>query len=54
MADELVFYTNPMSRGRIVRWMLEEVGAPYRTEVLADKVVSASRTRAALPARPRR
>jgi glutathione S-transferase len=34
MADELVFYTNPMSRGRIVRWMLEEVGAPYRTEVL--------------------
>ena len=34
MADELVFYTNPRSRGRIVRWMLEEVGAPYRTEVL--------------------
>jgi glutathione S-transferase len=34
MADELVFYTNPMSRGRIVRWMLEEVGQPYRTEVL--------------------
>src|SRR5215208_7028139 len=23
-----------MSRGRIVRWMLEEVGRPYRTEVL--------------------
>jgi len=34
MADELVFYTNPMSRGRIVRWMLEELGEPYRTEVL--------------------
>ena len=33
MADELVFYTNPMSRGRIVRWMLEEVGQPYRTEI---------------------
>jgi glutathione S-transferase len=32
--ETLVFYTNPMSRGRIVRWMLEEVGAPYRTEVL--------------------
>jgi len=32
--SELVFYTNPMSRGRIVRWMLEEVGQPYRTEVL--------------------
>jgi len=32
MADELVLYTNPMSRGRIARWMLEEIGAPYRTE----------------------
>ncbi len=35
MTAELVFYTNPMSRGRIARWMLEEVGAPYRT-VLVD------------------
>ncbi len=26
--SELIFYTNPMSRGRIARWMLEEVGAP--------------------------
>jgi glutathione S-transferase len=34
MADTIVFYTNPMSRGRIVHWMLEEVGAPYRTELL--------------------
>ena len=34
MPDELVFYTNPMSRGRIVRWMLEEIGLPYRTELL--------------------
>jgi glutathione S-transferase len=30
----LTFYTNPMSRGRIVRWMLEETGAPYETVVL--------------------
>jgi len=33
-SDEIVFYTNPMSRGRIVRWMLEEIGKPYRTVVL--------------------
>ena len=34
MAKELVFYSNPMSRGRIVRWMLEETGTDYRTEVV--------------------
>jgi len=34
MTEELAFYTNPQSRGRVVRWMLEEVGQPYRTEVL--------------------
>ena len=34
MTHDLVFYTNPMSRGRIVRWMLEEIGAPYRAEVV--------------------
>ncbi len=34
MADDLVFYTNPQSRGRIVRWMLEETGAEYRTELV--------------------
>jgi glutathione S-transferase len=34
MADELVFFTHPQSRGRIVRWMLEEIGRPYRTELL--------------------
>ena len=30
----LTFYTNPMSRGRISRWMLEETGQPYETVVL--------------------
>lgn len=34
MTDELIFYTHPQSRGRVVRWMLEELGQPYRTEVL--------------------
>ncbi|HZU51524.1 MAG TPA: glutathione S-transferase [Sphingomicrobium sp.] len=34
MAD-LIFYTNPQSRGRIIRWMLEEVGQPYETEIIA-------------------
>lgn len=34
MNHQLTFYTNPMSRGRIVRWMLEEVGASYHTEIL--------------------
>jgi glutathione S-transferase len=33
--DTIVFYTNPMSRGRMVHWMLEEVGAPYRVELLS-------------------
>ena len=35
MADELVFYTNPQSRGAMTHWMLEEIGCPYRTQVLA-------------------
>lgn len=34
MAEELVLYTNPMSRGRIARWMLEESGVPYATQYL--------------------
>ena len=31
---DLIFYTNPQSRGQIIRWMLEEVGEPYETKVL--------------------
>jgi len=34
MSQTLKFYTNPMSRGRIVRWMLEEVGCDYETVLL--------------------
>jgi glutathione S-transferase len=40
MAD-LIFYTNPQSRGRIIRWMLEEVGQPYETEIIPyDQIMS--------------
>lgn len=31
---DLTLYTNPMSRGRIARWMLEETGQSYETVVL--------------------
>lgn len=31
----LTLYTNPMSRGRTARWMLEELGQPYDTVVLS-------------------
>lgn len=34
MTTALTFYTHPMSRGRTVRWMLEECGAPYDTVLL--------------------
>jgi glutathione S-transferase len=34
MSEAVEFYTNPMSRGQTVRWMLEEVGEPYDTHIL--------------------
>jgi glutathione S-transferase len=34
MSDTIQFYYNPMSRSRIVHWMLEEVGAPYEIKLL--------------------
>jgi len=34
MTARVQFYTNPMSRGQIARWMLEEIGVPYDTHIL--------------------
>lgn len=34
MAGILTFYTNPMSRGQIARWAIEESGASYETVLL--------------------
>ncbi len=31
---ELTLYTNPQSRARIARWMMEETGEPYQTKVV--------------------
>ena len=46
----LTLYTNPMSRGRIARWMLEEVGAEYETVVLGyDTTMKAEAYRAINP-----
>jgi glutathione S-transferase len=33
--SQIIFYTNPMSRGQVARWMLEEAGASYE-QVLLD------------------
>lgn len=32
--DTIKFYYNPMSRGRVAHWMLEECGADYKIELL--------------------
>ena len=42
--SDLILYTNPMSRGRIARWAVEEVGADYEIRVMdyADSMKSAA------------
>ena len=35
MKDNLVFFHNPQSRGRIAHWMLEETGATYEVRLLS-------------------
>ena len=42
--SDLTLYTNPMSRGRVARWMLEETGTQYDVEVLTfdDSIRSAA------------
>ncbi|UYB51075.1 glutathione S-transferase family protein [Xanthomonas sp. AM6] len=34
MSTEIVLYTHPLSRGRLARWMLEEIGLPYADVIL--------------------
>ncbi len=34
MSDKIEFYTNPMSRGQIVRWALHEAGADYDQHII--------------------
>lgn len=34
MSHTVTLYTHPMSRGRIVRWMLEELDAPYEVKII--------------------
>lgn len=36
----MTFYTNPNSRGRMVRWMLEEIGCSYETVSLDYQATS--------------
>ena len=49
--SDLTLYTNPMSRGRIARWMLEEVGVEYDTVVVSfgDETIRAVNPMAKVP-----
>lgn len=46
---DITFYTNPMSRGQIVRWMLEEVGEPYDQHIIGYDVMHDDAYRAVNP-----
>ncbi|MEO7410603.1 MAG: glutathione S-transferase family protein [Sphingomicrobium sp.] len=48
MAD-IQFYTNPMSRGQVARWMLEEVGQPYDQHIIGYDVMHDDAYRAVNP-----
>ena len=48
MAD-LIFYSNPMSRGCTARWMLEEVGQPYDQHIIGYDVMHGDDYRAVNP-----
>src|SRR5690242_151222 len=45
----LIFYHNPQSRGRIVRWMLEEIGQPYETDLIPYDQIKTERFLAVNP-----
>ena len=47
--SDLIFYTNPQSRGRIIRWMLEELGQPYETEIIPYGQIKSERYLAVNP-----
>jgi glutathione S-transferase len=49
MTAAIQFYTNPMSRGQIVRWMLEEVGEPYDQHIIGYDVMHGDDYRAINP-----
>ena len=46
---ELILYTNPQSRGRIARWMLEEIGEPYETQIVGYEQMKDARYLAVNP-----
>lgn len=50
MMNDLTFYTNPMSRGQIARWMIHETGLAYQAVVLDyGKMMKRSEYRAINP-----